>query len=170
MTLKTLKSIYPAIVFSIVLIPNIFVIICRIESFPFTCAPMFGHYINDETDLYLFKFEGENESSKVDLVDYYGTEEIFFMRHFLSKVYGTTESISPFNNKLSESESDFNLRMNTFFIYYSNFLLEHHKLNFDKINLQVKKVDKNRNSLSGYETIGIYDCGTKTYNSFFKRS
>ena len=164
------KNIYFKVVAFIILMPNIFVIIFGIESFPYTCAPMFGHYIDDKTDLYLFKFEGVNDSTSINLVNYYGKSEDLFIRHFFSKAYGSTSPISPFDKKLTESESYFQHRMDTFFTYYSNFLLSKYNLTFNKINLVVKEIDQNRNVITDYTPIGYYTYSDKKYHSLYENN
>lgn len=160
---------YKKFVLTLILIPNIFVITLGVESFPLTCAPMFGHYINDDTDLFLLKFEGEKDSVKIDLVDYYGKPEDLFVRHFFSKVYASTKPISPFSNKLTETPEAFENRMNSFFINYTKFIDEEYNLFFDKINVSVKKVNQKRNALSDYEMIGFFDSKENSYNSLSKK-
>lgn len=166
--LRCLKKIYKPLVIALVLLPNIFVIIFGIESFPYTCAPMFGHYIDNDTELYLIKFEGVNDTTSVDLTEYYGKPESFFVRHFFSKVYGSTQAISPFTNKLSESPNAFQSRMNEFFKHYSEFISKEYKLSFDRIDLKVKRVNQERKDLSSLKTIGFFDCNSQNYYSQYK--
>ncbi|WP_406683908.1 hypothetical protein N1F78_14620 [Seonamhaeicola sp. MEBiC1930] len=168
--MKHLKSIYPTLIATFILVPNIYTIILGIESFPYTCAPMFGHYINDETDLYLLKFEGETVSNKIDLKDYYGRPEDHFIRHFFSKVYGSTQNISPFSNRLTENEIFFNQRMNSFFRNFSNYLNEKQNLELLKINLMVKKVNSKRQNLSEFEIIGFYSIEKGKYYSLYENN
>ena len=164
------KKTYYKIVLVIVLLPNIIVVAFGIESFPYTCAPMFGHYIDDSTDLYLFKFEGINDTTQIDLFDYYGKSEDLFIRHFFSKVYGSTKDISPFDSKLTESKTAFQFRMDTFFNHYSKFILKEYNLSFSTINLKVKKVDQNRNTLAEYIPIGYFDYSDKKYHSLYENN
>ena len=95
--------------------PNIIVIVLGIESFQYTCAPMFGHYIDEETDFYLLEFEGVNDNRKNDLKDYYGKNEILFIRHFFCKFYGSNTQITPYSSWLEDSPEDFSNRMLVFF-------------------------------------------------------
>ncbi|WP_418603852.1 hypothetical protein [Hwangdonia sp.] len=162
------KKAYFKIVTALILVPNIFVAILGIESFPYTCAPMFGHYIDDNTDLYLFKFEGVTDSTQVDLTRYYGKSEDLFIRHFFSKVYGSTHAISPFDSKLSESKSDFQDRMDAFFNYYSGFILSEYNLSFNQISLSVKSVDQNRNIIKYFKPIGYFDYSDKKYHALYE--
>tara|TARA_R110002050_G_scaffold296426_1_gene456393 strand:- start:40572 stop:41087 length:516 start_codon:yes stop_codon:yes gene_type:complete len=167
--MKRKVNLYLIFVFSIVLLPNIFVMIMGIESFPYTCAPMFGHYIDDKTDLYLLKFEGENGTDKIDLLDNYGkSPKGLFIRHFFSKAYGTTSKISPFSNTLTDSKVEFNTRMKAFFENFSTFLSKEYNMSFDKINILIKKVDQNRNSLTNYSLIGFYNSEKKQYYSTYE--
>ncbi|WOD43383.1 hypothetical protein [Hwangdonia lutea] len=164
------KKIYFNIVATLILVPNIFVAIIGIETFPYTCAPMFGHYIDDNTNLYLLKFEGVNDSTKTNLTEFYGKSEDLFIRHFFSKVYGSTHAISPFDSKLSESKSDFQYRMDTFFNHFSTFILSEYNLSFDQINLSVKNVDQNRNIITDFKPIGYFDYSDKKYHTFYENS
>jgi hypothetical protein len=126
---------------------------------------MFGHYIDEETDLYLLKFEGINDSITTDLTEYYGKPDEFFVRHFFSKVYGSTDAISPFANRLSESPEAFQKRMNEFFNQYVSFIFKKYNLSFDRIDLKVKKVNQYRIETSKLVTIGYFDTDTKNYYS-----
>ncbi len=164
------KNTYKAIVIAFFLVPNVFVMLVGIESFPYTCAPMFGHYINKDTKLYLFKLEGVNQGKSTDLIDYLGKPEDFFMRHFFSKVYGSTDAISPFTNKLSESETAFQNRMTLFFDKYSRVLKEKYTLSFEQIQLKVVRVNQDRKPLSPPQIVGYYDCLSKTYTSAYKNA
>ena len=109
------KKNYMFFIAAIFLLPNLFVMALGIESFPYTQAPMFGHYIDSETKLYLLKFEGHKDGQTIDLVDYYGKSELRFIRHFFSKVYGSSEYFTPFSGRVIEDEERFNERLNLFF-------------------------------------------------------
>lgn len=165
MIIQSFKKNYPKILFACFLIPNVFVVTLGIESFPLTCAPMFGHYIDEETPLYVLKFEGVTNSETIDLVNYLGKPEDFFMRHFFSKVYGSTQAISPFTNKLSESNQDFQHRMNTFFKHYEQVLFKNYNLSFEQIQLKAVHVNQNRKPIGNPISLGFYNCETKTYKS-----
>jgi len=162
------KNIYQTSVILLLLIPNMFVMLFGIESFPYTCAPMFGHYIDAKTNLYLFQFEGVNKDKSTDLVDYLGKPEDFFMRHFFSKVYGSTHPISPFTNKLSESDVAFQNRMAVFFEHYTKVLKEKYNLSFEQINFKAVHVNQDRKPLAQPKLVGYYNCLNKTYVSAFK--
>lgn len=156
---------YKILVWAIVLTPNLFVICLGIESFPLTCAPMFTHHIDNDTDLYLLKFEGiTSTNKKVDLKDFYGRMERDFMRHFFGKVYGIAKGRNPLNSLLFEdTEESFEKRMNVFFGNYNAYLLQRHQLSFKSINLLIIKVDKQRTPLSEYQLLGNYNVATKSY-------
>ncbi|WP_375324224.1 hypothetical protein [Flagellimonas sp. GZD32] len=145
------------------LLPNIFVVVLGIESFPFTSAPMFGHYVNDDSNLYLLKFEGHNKDTIIELVDYYGKSEYTFVRHFYGKAYGSSEYLTPFADRIFEDEDKFNKRLKAFFENYNRFLQDKHNLHFQKIEVKIAKVDKFRNNLSDFETFGIYDFDKGAY-------
>ena len=64
------------------------------------------------------------------------------MRHFFSKVYGCTQAISPFTNKLFESNEYFQNRMDMFFKQYeTDVLFKKYDLTFDHIYLKVIRVN-----------------------------
>lgn len=165
---KSWQSKYKILIWSIVLVPNIFAVAFGVASFPYTCAPMFAHQVNEDSKLCVFKFEGSNERETVDLINYYGRSETFFIRYFFSKVYGSSEAISPFDTKLSESREDFQKRMDVFFEDYAVYLAKEKQLSLDRITLKIKQVDKFRNDISSYETIGYYDIKLKKYVCCFE--
>ncbi|WP_299554823.1 hypothetical protein [Seonamhaeicola sp.] len=166
--MNLLKKWYKHLIVFVVLAPNLFVVAFGIESFPFTCAPMFGHYIDNNTNLYIFKFEGVRKGIKTDLSNYYNKPEDCFIRHFFSKVYGSAEAISPFTHKLTESPEAFNQRMNAFFEDYTAFLKKEHQMTFDRIDISVKSVDQNRNVLMDYKILGSFISSNSSYVSVYK--
>ncbi len=168
MGFKPWKSKYAVVICSIVLLPNIFAIYVGVASFPYTCAPMFAHHINVDSKLCVFKFEGSNAYKTVDLTDNYGRSETFFIRYFFSKVYGSSDPISPFATRLSENKADFQNRMNDFFEDYAAFLCEVKQLPLDKITLKVKQVDAFRHVVAPCEILGYYDVNRKTYISAYE--
>lgn len=163
-------SKYTILIWAIVLVPNMFAIYFGVASFPYTCAPMFAHQVNGDSKLCVFKFEGSNACKTVDLEDNYGRSEIFFVRYFFSKVYGSSEAISPFDTRLSDSNQDFQRRMNHFFEDYATFLDAEEHLPLDKITLKVKQVDVFRNDLAPCEVLGYYDVKLKKYISAYEIS
>lgn len=168
MRLKSWKSKYAVLIWAIVLVPNIFAIYFGVASFPFTCAPMFAHQVNDDSKLCVFKFEGSNTCKTVDLADNYGRSETFFIRYFFSKVYGSSEQVSPFATRLSENKADFQRRMNDFFEDYAAFLDEEKQLTLDKITLKVRQVDAFRHDMAPCEILGYYDVKLKKYISAYE--
>ncbi|NJX15176.1 hypothetical protein [Tamlana crocina] len=167
---EKIKTAYKYFIFALVLLPNVFVMVFGIESFPYTCAPMFGHYIDSNTNLYLLKFEGVKDSIATNLTDYYGKPDEFFIRHFFSKVYGSAEDISPFTDKLSENPEAFQNRMDEFFNGFNKNMLDKHNLSFDKIVLRTVKVNHNREPQSESKIIGYFDTKTKSYVSAYQTS
>ena len=171
--MKQVQKKYAIILFSLFFFPNAFFVILGIESFPLTCAHMFmfGHYIDENTNLYEFKFEGVKDGKTTELIDFLGKPEDHFMRHFFSKVYGSIEAVSPFTNKLSENAENFQNRMDMFFqLYESNVLLKKYHLSFDHINLKAVRINQERQLLTTPELIGYYDCFKKTYKSAYNKA
>lgn len=126
---------------------------------------MFGHYVGEESEFYVFEFEGVNDGDITELSNYYGKTELYFIRHFFSKAYGSAEGISPFSNRLSDSKEEFNVRMNQFFLNFNKMLKSKYQMSFDRINLNVIRVDKNRNQLDAQNTIGFYEIENQKYYS-----
>ncbi len=168
MSLRSWSTKYAVLIWSLVLLPNIFAIVFGVASFPFTCAPMFAHQVNKDTQLCIFKFEGSNACKTVDLGDKYGRNEIFFVRYFFSKVYGSSEPVSPFDTRFSDNRADFQQRMNAFFEDYAFYLAEKKQLSFDKITLKIKQVDAFRHDISPCEILGYYDVKRKKYVSYYE--
>lgn len=154
---------------TIVILPNVLVVSLGIEDFPFTCAPMFGHYVGTETDLYVFKFVGVKDNSRVFIkAEENGRPESVFTRQFFSKVYGSTDTLSPFSSYLDDSPDKFNQRMNDFFIAYWTFLSRKKNKDFDQIDLILEKVSSTGKPLQSY-LLGYFNTkDRKYYHSYSK--
>lgn len=162
-----LKSkFYIGLVSAMVLIPNMYVVILGIEDFPFTCAPMFAHYIGPETALYIFKFDGVKDQNKELITsDEYGKPEAVFIRQFFSKAYGSKDPVSAFGYHPEDNLDAFSLRMNRFFCLYWKYLSENKKKDYDKIELIVEKVDPSGKLLNSY-LLGYFDVKKQQYFHF----
>ena len=156
------------VIWAIILVPNLFAIWFGVASFPYTCAPMFAHQVNDQSKLCVFKFEGSNACRTLDLDDNYGRNEIFFIRYFFSKVYGSADKISPFDTRLSDTNIDFHQRMDDFFENYSSYLKIEERLLLDRITIKVKQVDVFRHDIAPCEVLGYYDVKLKKYTSSYE--
>jgi hypothetical protein len=154
---------YMLIISALVILPNIYVVVLGIENFPFTCAPMFAHYVNPETPLYIYKFEGiRNLKRELVKSDENGRPESVFMRQFFSKVYGSKYPVSPFGYHPDDSPEAFTLRMNEFFKHYGRYLLENKKKNYERIELILDKVDPSGKKLNSY-LLGYFDVKEQHY-------
>ena len=131
---------------------------------------MFAHQVNKDSQLCVLKFEGSNACETIDLDDNYGRNETFFVRYFFSKVYGSSDAISPFDTRFSDNRADFQERMDTFFEGYASYLSERQQLSFDKIILKVRQVDESRHAISPCERLGYYDVKQKKYVSSYENS
>jgi hypothetical protein len=155
---------YILIVCSVVIIPNLFVVAFGIENFPFTSAPMFGHYVGPETELYVFKFEGvKDEKRTLILPEENGRPEPVFMRQFFSQVYGSSDSLSPFSAWLDDSPEKFKRRMEDFFMRYTDFLVVKRNKKFDRIDLILERVDHTGKPLHAFR-LGYFDTNSNQYN------
>ena len=161
-------NIYKWLVYSIILTPNIFAAIIGLESFPYTSAPMFGHYVGEETKLYLIKLEGIKGEEGIDLAPYYGRPESYFIRYFFSKVYGSRDKITAFNGRLSENPGKFQKRLDEFFTRLIKDVHDKHQLDLQKIYLKAIQVDEDRNPLGTAIVLGYFDAETNQYTGLYE--
>ena len=162
------RGFYSLMVYLVVLTPNIFTAIVGLESFPFTSAPMFGHYVGDETQLYLIQFEGISGDKQINLEPYYDRPESYFIRHFFSKVYGAKGNISAFNGRLTDNPDKFQNRMQTFFSTFSTAIKKQHQLQLQRINLKAIRVDKDRHPIQQAVLLGYYEVADNHYKSMYE--
>ncbi len=162
--MKQLHVLYASIVIIAFLIPNLYVVVKGNEIFPFSSCPMFAHYIGDETQMYNFKFIGTFENAEKVLSPSFGTDgEIMSMRFFFSKVYGSSQSNSPFSIAENDSKQLFEERLT---IYFENYL---HNLadpathaGLQTIRLEMWHYDEEEN-IDDKHTIGYYDLSSEKF-------
>lgn len=160
---QKLKAAYLIFVALIFAVPNIAVTILGFESFPLTCAPMFAHHIDVDTELYSLKFEGRDPSGALtDLIDHYGKSEVLFERHFFAKVYGSVGSSNPFSDILCDNEELFHQRAVAFFNNYSSFLRAEYDLEFPYIVVSAKRMYQFDNA--DFEPLGYFDAESNSFH------
>ena len=102
-----------------VLLPNLWAVISPYENWPFTCAPMFAHYVDDETPRYRFAFEVQFDDGSKDEVGYYSAGLNWsVMRFFFKWVYGATPSGGVFALYQNDTREAFENRLSTFFVAF----------------------------------------------------
>lgn len=99
------------------LLPNLWFVFLGRESFPFTSAPMFAHYIGPETPLFYFEFNGVTQEGALLPIapDKLGRNERLLIRYFFSYVYGSTHPNRVFGLPEGNTPEIFAERMRRFF-------------------------------------------------------
>ncbi|WP_324583988.1 hypothetical protein [Agriterribacter sp.] len=169
--MKASQKFFAGIVIVSLIIPNLYVIFKGRESFPFTQAPMFGHYIGPKTYFYDFKFIGDNGNgqkilypsltySQTESPLYFRTQRLFF------KIYGSAEKNSCFGYYQNDSRERFEQRMSRFFSAYFKFLnkdtsgIQTIRLEIDQYNRQYDLKDSH--------IVGEYNVISKNFISTWK--
>ncbi|OJY99010.1 MAG: hypothetical protein BGP13_23410 [Sphingobacteriales bacterium 40-81] len=150
------SRIYAILVISAFVIPSFYYIIIGRESFPFSQAPMFGHYIGKETNFYDFKYFLVKDTSEQEIYpDSYGGffSKIAIKRYFFNNVYVSVEKISPFGYIKNDNKEMFENRMSRFFTAYFQ---SHNQDTTSKIRLDVYNYNRN-GEFKQKHTIGYYD-------------
>ena len=163
--MKQLNALYASIVMVAFLIPNLYVVVKGSENFPFSSCPMFAHYIGDETQMYNFKFIGTFENTEKVLPPSFGTDgEIMSMRFFFSKVYGSSQTNSPFTIAQNDSKELFEERLTTYFKNYLNSLPDPTTgAGLQTIRLEMWHYDE-EDSVDDKHTIGYYDLSSEKFH------
>jgi hypothetical protein len=140
---------YAACVFLVFLLPNLYAVIKGRESYPFTPAPMFSHYIGDTSKFYDFVFiaEGDSFERVVDPAHPEHKNQLAIKRFFFDRVYGSVEKNSPLWDEENDNKEKLEKRMSNFFrVYFKH--LQHS--NIKRIRLEVKEYDHNYDALKSH--------------------
>ncbi|SDK00920.1 hypothetical protein SAMN05421823_101643 [Catalinimonas alkaloidigena] len=161
------KKRYAILVIVLFLLPNLFVVVTGLESYPFTCAPMFGHYIGDGTEFYAFRYIGETPAAaEVDLPLNLGKRDLVPSgRYFFSKVYGSCYDYSPFGSRPNDSPAKLEERLSSYFTAYTEALpIADTSTTYDlkSIRLEVWRLDEARNPVEK-RVVGTYDVNAKKF-------
>ena len=161
---KNAKVIALTVMTSFLLVNAVF-IIKGSENFPFTACPMFAHYIGEDTQFYNFKFIGVYNSGLEEILSpTYGKDsEMISMRFFFGKVYGATETISPFGQMVDETPHTFENRLSTYFDYYLRSTDQSSLEGIQSVRLEVWKYDGESERVVEKRSIGSYDVSTKRF-------
>src|SRR5687767_2813386 len=116
--MKTTQKVYAVLVMVAFILPNLYVIYTGHESFPFTHAPMFAHYIDETTLFYDFEYIGQNGHEERVIYPSYKeplqSKDRLIRRFFFNKVYGSVEE-SSFSHFENDSADQLKLRLEDFF-------------------------------------------------------
>lgn len=155
-----------ALVMFIFAVPNMYYVAMGGEDFPFTCAPMFGHYIGPGTTFYNFKFIGEFPGEEKVLPSKIGrVEEIGAMRYFFSKVYGSCDEMSPFGNHPGDTPQQLEERLGKYFKSYLRVLPEaglKDATGLQRLRLEVWRYDS-QDKVDDKHVVGYYSPATEKF-------
>jgi hypothetical protein len=165
-TLTPIQKIYAVIIMSLFAAPNIYYMVTGGEDFPFTSAPMFGHYIGKGTQFYSFRFIGEFDGVEKVLPPRLGkNSEIATLRFFFSKIYGSCEELSPFGNHPDDSSRRLEERLATYFKGYLAALPEagYTDINgLQRIRLEVWRYNS-QDEVDAKHVVGRYTISTEKF-------
>ncbi|GAA3664780.1 hypothetical protein [Microbacterium marinilacus] len=166
--------VLPVVVAAVVLVPNVWVIARGVEDFPFTVAPMFAHYVDADTRLYAFRFEGvrgegtgrdgsARERSEPLPIERTGHSEVELMRYFASFVYAPLDETAPFRQLDPADAAPDRLaeRMSGFIGALADRLRAGGEA-YDRVDVYVDAVDGTGAPL-GTALVGRYDTATRQY-------
>lgn len=164
------RWIFPAIVSTALLAPNVAVVALGTEDFPFTSAPMFAHYVGPETTLYEFRFEGVvgDESAELPYGEL-GYTKRNLMRGFASFFYRPLSSTAPFRDldPSAGTPEHFAEVMAGYFGPIAEFLRDARGLEYNRIDLYVEVVDSS-GTLLRTELVGSYDVAADRYTHLYE--
>jgi hypothetical protein len=153
---------YAIFIILLFLIPNVYSLISGHESFPFTPAPMFTHYVEKNSHFYEFQFIGKKDAAEVKLKAFHKHNTGFLSqnRFFFDQVYGSVEQNYPIGTVKQDGKKEFEQRVAKFFNVYFDYP-EAKKM--EQIKLVVNEYD-NSFKLTDAHVVGIYDNQTKQFN------
>ncbi|WP_345752395.1 hypothetical protein [Microbacterium rhizophilus] len=159
----------PIVVTAALLIPNAYVIALGVEDFPFTVAPMFAQYVDEDTPLYTFRMEGVRDGVAEPLpLENTAWGELKLMRQFASFAYSPLTETSPFRDpdRATLTPTQFDARLSGFFGPLTDFLRDHGGVVYDTVVLHVDIVD-GAGELLETAVVGHYDTATRRYTQTY---
>lgn len=155
------NKIYAACVFLAFILPNLYAVIKGRESYPFTPAPMFSHYIGDTTKFYDFVFIAEWDSFErvVDPEHSEHKNQLAIKRFFFDRVYGSVEKNSPLWNEENDNKEKLEKRMSNFFSVYFKHL---QNSDIKSIRLEITEYDHNYTAIASHQA-GSFFFSTKHF-------
>lgn len=155
------------------LLPNVCAIYAGSESYPYTNAPMFGHYVGDATYFYDVAFISEAHSVDERVFPYTQAPVTYAnyldMRFFFNKIYGSAEKRTPFKHFEHDTSKDLEARMNAFFLAYFKHLRVGEAGAGRRIRCDINRYDSQQRLLDSH-TVGYYDLALKKFKHTWKQS
>ncbi|MEO6150870.1 MAG: hypothetical protein ABIN95_11745 [Mucilaginibacter sp.] len=158
--MKKHEKVFAAFVMLAFLLPNAYTIYQGKESYPFTPAPMFGHYVGDSTHFYSFQFTANGKPFAPD-----NLSNLMLKRMFFDKVYWSVDPKSPLGHFDNDSKPVFEQRLSKFFSTYVKYLTTDTTIH--TIQLSVNQYDRKYRQLDAH-TVGYYNHDTKRFTQTWK--
>ncbi len=160
-----LKKSAVTLFFAAILLPNLVAIICGVEDWPYTPAPMFAHYVDNSTPRYSFGFVAKLSDGSTKELGYYSVGANWsLMRFFFKYVYGSVDHSSVFEEYPSDTKSAFESRLTKFF---SAFVTEYEKrsngVKVSALILQARKLEPNSKKFLEFHEVGVFKDGAFTH-------
>jgi len=155
--MKKRKKLIAIIIMLVFILPNAYTIIIGKETYPYTPAPMFGHYIGDETLFYKIKFIAKGPGGEKEVLPLHEEHQnaLAISRFFFDKIYGSVEAKTPLGNFADETRGKFKSRMEQFCsVYFAHVKKEDPQV--DRIDFVVDQFNRNYD-LKNTHAIGYYD-------------
>lgn len=153
---------YAFVVMLLFIIPNLYYITIGRESFPFTQAPMFGHYVGEDTRFFSFHYILESDSTRQEIFPDYNIKmplaEISLKRFFFNSIYGSVEKKSPFGYYENDTKEALEGRMGLYFqAFFQSHINKNSKIWVDIIQYNRQYATKDKH------TIGYFDGVTNRF-------
>lgn len=165
-------KILAILVMLLILLPNVASIYLGRESFPYTNAPMFGHYVGEMAYFYDIKFLIDSSGVTERIFPSYDTpnQSIDYLdqRLFFNSVYGSAEKNPPFGYFNPDTSTAFESRMSAFFLACFKYLSTE-KPTALRVRCEVSQYDNKQHLLSSH-TIGYYDILLKRFKHTWKKN
>lgn len=167
-----LKKTVASCIMVFLLMPNIYAVYRGQESFPYTNAPMFGHYIGDKTYFYAIEFIGDDGLKKRKIYPYSVTPKNNFdyadMRLFFNTTYGSVEEKSPISRFNNDTSEELEKRIESYFSAYFKHLTTD-SAGIKTVYIIVDQFDDNNKVVSSH-VVGNYNVSAKKFTHTWKKS
>lgn len=164
----TRRDLLAAAFITAFLVPNLATLVIPFEQFPFSSAPMFAHYVSDDTPRYRFRFMVEPPDGRKTwelLGRDLGMHNVEFGRYFFGSVYGSIDPVSPYGHHGHDTREAFEARLSEFFDKLVSVWERRRSEPFPRpaaIRLELALLDReNRNT--EIRTVGRYDVATRRF-------
>ena len=168
--MKTLfaNKIYALLIMLAFILPNAYIIWKGKEEYPYTPAPMFGHYIGGQTRFYDIKFFAKGQLTRNEVLPFHKefSNQLSIGRFFFDRVYGSVEPNTPLGDFSNESREKFEKRMENFCAVYFGYLKKDEN-KYRELELVVNQYDRKYNLLNSH-LIGYYDINNNQFKHIWK--